>query len=205
MYARVEYLTDKTMTIRIYKGDVLDARADSLLLTVDGERKGLQGNIACAFARRWPDAFEEIAAQIAYPLPLGRAVLIRAETDCPFQAVLFASTLHHLEVLSEAERARVTGMALQEAIGLARRHGMRSLASAVMAGGWRLPFDSALGVMLATAGHLTHSEVAFDLLICVRSEAEYASAVSIADGKGVCMMCRTDTQAAGNSPEPHGG
>ncbi len=192
------------MAIRICLCDVLDVHADALLLTLDGARKGLEGNIARAFARRWPDAFEEIAEQIGYPLPLGRAVLTRAETDCPFRAILFASTLHHLDVLSEAEKARLTGMALQEAIGLARRHGLCSLASAVMAGGWRLPFDSAFGVMLATAGYLAHSEAALDLLICVCSRAEYASALALADNKGICVVCGTGAPETGSCSEPQG-
>lgn len=192
------------MGIRIQLGNVLDAHADALLLTIDGARKGLEGNIARAFDHRWPDAFEEVVEQIAYPLPLGRAVLTRAETDCPFQAVLFASTLHHLDVFSEGEKARVTAMALQEAIGLARRYGLRSLASVVLTGGWRLPFAAALGTMLSTASFLTHGEAALELLICVRSEAEYASAMAVAGNKGIRVLSGTAAPSASGLPESQG-
>ncbi len=58
------------MPICLVYGDVFDAVADGLLLTIDGAKKGMEGNVARAYARRWPDAFEEIEYEIPYPLPL---------------------------------------------------------------------------------------------------------------------------------------
>lgn len=171
------------MGIRIQLGNVLEAHADALLLTIDGARRGLEGNIARAFARRWPDVFEEVLEQIRYPLPLGRTAVTRPESECPFQIILFASTLHHLDVLSDVEKARVTASALREAITLAARHGQRVLATAVMTGGWRLPFNAALETMLSAASVLTRADSTTDLLICVRSESEHASALAIASRK----------------------
>jgi len=52
-----------------------------------------------AFQRRWPDAYEDFEAQLRFPIPLGTAVRIFADTNCPWQTILFVSTLHHLETL----------------------------------------------------------------------------------------------------------
>ena len=107
------------MAVQILKGNALDARADALVLTIDGARRGMEGNIARAFARRWPEVFEEIEEQIHYPVPLGRTVAINPESDCPFRTILLASTLHHLDVLSDKQKSSIIASALSGAINLA--------------------------------------------------------------------------------------
>ena len=43
------------MSLKISRGNVLDAKADAIILTIDGAANGMEGNIARAFARKWPD------------------------------------------------------------------------------------------------------------------------------------------------------
>lgn len=138
------------MPTQIRKGNALDAQAEALILTIDGARRGMEGNIARAFSRRWPDGFEEVDEQIRYPVPLGRTVATHAHSDCPFRTILFASTLHHLDVLSETQKAAVVSSALREAVSLAQKDRCQTVATAVMSGGWRLPFEAALDAMLKT-------------------------------------------------------
>lgn len=138
------------MPIEIIQGDVLSAKADALILTIDGSRKGQEGNLARAFARRWPDAFMDVEDQISYPVPLGRTVATHPENECPFTLVLVASTLHHIDVLSDAQKLGVIRAAILDALALAKHHRVARLASTVMTGGWRLELEPALNCMLET-------------------------------------------------------
>ena len=88
------------MAFEIISGDVLDTNADALLLTIDGTN-GMEGNLARQFARRWPDDWEVIQRDVRYPIPIGRTVAVPWEGDCPWQLILFASTLHHADVLDD--------------------------------------------------------------------------------------------------------
>lgn len=166
----------KTMAIRILKGNALDAQADALILTIDGARRGMEGNIARAFARRWPETFEEIDEQIRYPVPLGRTVATHPESDCPFRTILFASTLHHLDVLPDMQKSAIISSALSEAVTLTLKHRCRSVATAVMSGGWRLPFEVALSAMLKTLEPYASRETFPAVLIHVLTEANWAKA-----------------------------
>ena len=73
------------MPLILEVGNVLDAQAEALLLTVDGValnkpdpakpirggREILGGNIANQFARRWPEDWEDLQLEIPFPiLPL---------------------------------------------------------------------------------------------------------------------------------------
>lgn len=173
------------MPVQIVHGNVLDALADALVPTMDGARRGMEGNVARAFARRWPNAFADIEEQIAYPVPLGRTIGVRPESECPFPMVLMASTLHHIDVLSDARKANVIKRALGEALSIAVRYQRRTVATAVMTGGWRLPFDQALSAMLDAARSLGREDTAVSLAIHVLGEREVAEAKTLASTKGI--------------------
>ena len=159
---------------------MLDARADALLLTIDGARRGMEGNIARSFARRWPDAFEQIEKGIRYPVPLGRTVAAHPDTECPFRTVLVASTLHHLDFLPDTQKSSIISTALSEAVNLAVRNRCRTLATAVMMGGWRLPFDAALRAMLSTLNEHASGASSPSVSIHVLTEHDWGTAKAIA-------------------------
>jgi hypothetical protein len=102
--------------IEIVQGDVLAAQAHAVILAVDGAKRGMEGNIARAYSRRWPDAWMEIEDEIRYPIPLGRSIAIRPENESGFPVVLIASTLHHLDALAEQQKAAIVRSALAEAL-----------------------------------------------------------------------------------------
>lgn len=89
------------MALELVTGDVLDAKADALLLNIDGAKRGMEGNIARQFARRWTDDWEDMQRDVRYPVPIGRTVAVPWGGDCPWRLILFASTLHHLDVLDD--------------------------------------------------------------------------------------------------------
>ena len=137
------------MPLELVNGDVLAQSTDAVLLTVDGLKRGLEGNVARQFERQWPDDWQLMQRDVHYPIALGRTVAVPWDGDCPWQLVLFASTLNHLEILSNRQKLEVVRSSLSEALRLCVRHGVRSLASVVLQGGWRLNSDDALQEMRA--------------------------------------------------------
>lgn len=135
------------MAFKLVCDDVFNATAPAILLTIDGTAKGLYGNVSHAFQRRWPEEFASVARAIRYPLPLGRAQVIRAGGESGFAFVIVASTLHHVGLLDAQEKTRVARMALRDSLVLAHRHGVTELATTILQGGWRLSARAALDTM----------------------------------------------------------
>jgi len=52
--------------LKLLHNNVFDVVADALLLTIDGQARGLRGNVAHAFQRRWPDAYEDFESRLRY-------------------------------------------------------------------------------------------------------------------------------------------
>lgn len=135
------------MTLELVNSDVFDVRANALLLTIDGARRGMEGNIARQFARRWPDDWEDMQRDIRYPVPIGRTFAVPWDGDCPWRLILFASTLHHLDVLDDRQKRSVIRTSLTEALQLCVRHQATKLATVLLQGGWRLSAEDALQEM----------------------------------------------------------
>jgi hypothetical protein len=176
-------------TIEIEFDDVLDARADAVVLTIDGARRGLEGNIARAFARRWPDAWTEIEDSVRYPLALGNAVAVNPEEECGFAVVLVASTLHHVDILDTGQKTRLIRAALSRVIQLARLRRVRKLAMAPFTGGWRLELHEALHAMFQELRMIGSIENAPCVALHFRTDADLRLAVEIAGALDVPLAC----------------
>ena len=140
------------MSIEILQGNLLDRKADAVILTVDGAAAGLEGNIARAFGRAYPDAWEELEYKVQYPIPLGASKMysIDPELECPFRFVIFASTLHHIETLTDQEKMDVMKTALSSSLLLAASKLLGHISCGLMSGGWRLSKEAALEAMIET-------------------------------------------------------
>jgi len=164
--------------LKLVHTNVLDSQADALLLTIDGQARGLRGNVAHAFQRRWPEDYADFEAQLCFPIPLGTAVRIDADTDSPWQTILFVSTLHHLETLDDRARHGVIRNGLLSALDIAARTGLRTLATTPMKGGWRLKSPEAYRTMhdawLGSALHRTGGS----LQVCCLDSTEYQALVN---------------------------
>lgn len=158
------------MPLILELGDVLDAQTEAILLAVDGTARNkkdparpvrggkevLGGNIANQFARRWPDDWEDIQPDIPFPIPIGRSVGIPWDGGCPWRLIVLASTLHHVGERTDAEKLAIVRGALSGALEIAVRHNAKSLATAALSGGWRLPLADAAGAMFSAyrqSGH----------------------------------------------------
>jgi O-acetyl-ADP-ribose deacetylase (regulator of RNase III) len=176
--------------ISVIQGNVLDAKADSLVITIDGAKKGLEGNVARAFARRWQDAFWDIEEQIRYPLPLGRTVATHPENESGFPLVLVAATLHHIDVLTDSQKVGVIRSALTEAIGLARRNHANTVAMTAMTGGWRLDESIVLGCMFDVLRPLAQPDQSMTILLHMLSESSVQLAADVARQRKVEIQTR---------------
>lgn len=172
--------------LRIIQGNVLDARSDALIITIDGAKKGMEGNIARGFARRWPELWGEVEAEIPYPLPLGEVFEYEPASEGPFNLILIAATLNHKDTLSESEKKGIVRTALCNSITTAAVYGIKSIATTIMTGGWRLSQQSAFLAM--TDGYEMASQagsvIALDIYILDTNQHE--TILSIAQSMGWC-------------------
>lgn len=173
------------MSFRVMQADLFSVKAEALLLTIDGARHGLEGNLARQFARLHPDDWEDVEAQVRYPLPLGRAMCVPMHADCPWRAVVVASTLHHVDVLSDDEKVVVIRRAFAESLALCGRYRLRSLASAVMRGGWRLTLEQAFSAMVDSWLSMQAAARQIDVSVCCTSAEEAALLAVVARQKGL--------------------
>ncbi|OUS26951.1 hypothetical protein A9Q99_17210 [Gammaproteobacteria bacterium 45_16_T64] len=138
------------MHIEVVHGSVIDAQSGAIMLTVDGASQGLEGNIARAFSRKYPDAWEELEYDIEYPMSLGvaRMYAIDHELECPFSHCVVASTLNHIDTLSDLEKIQVISTALNSTLALASSKRLGSVCSGILSGGWRLEIEEAFSAMV---------------------------------------------------------
>ena len=158
------------MSFRIMHGDVLHAEADALLLTLDGSKRGLEGNIARAFAKRFPDDWESIEGAVPFPIALGRIVFVRNDGDAPWHSFIIAATLHHVDIIDDGAKLDIIRRAFREALLLCGRHAIFSLATTVLAGGWRIDAARAFSTMKLEYQRTSATSKPLDVLICVTDE-----------------------------------
>ncbi len=140
------------MPLKLQQGNLFDAPSQAIILPIDGAAKGMEGNIARAFARLYPDAWEELEYDIDYPIPLGTAKIypIHEELGCKNTHVIIASTLHHLDVLEKSDKLKIISSALRASLSLASSQSISSVCTGVFTGGWRLDIEDAFQEMVKT-------------------------------------------------------
>lgn len=127
------------MNLKIINGDILEAQAEALFLTIDGDKKGMAGNIAQQFAKKWPDVWAELVDEVPYPIGLGDVFDYEPASECQFRLIILASTLHHKDTLSENGKKAVVRTALENILTVASEYKIQTIAGTIMQGGWRLP------------------------------------------------------------------
>lgn len=112
----------------------------------------MDGNIARAFGRLYPDAWEELEYDIDYPIALGSAKIVSIEPDlgCTNSYCILASTLNHIDVLAHKEKLKIVSQALRASLSLAATKGASSVCTGILTGGWRLEIEQAFEQMLIT-------------------------------------------------------
>lgn len=187
------------MALVLELGDVLDTSTDALLLTVDGVARAkpdparpirggkeiFGGNLANQFARRWPEDWEDMQLDIPFPIPIGRSVGIPWDGECPWPLVVLASTLHHVGERTDAEKLAIIRSALTEALAIVTRHNAKSLATAALKGGWRLPLADAVDAMFSAYRQAGHAAQQVTLVLRTKSQDELDLFAEIAQRHGL--------------------
>ena len=163
------------MPIQLLNENVLSIEADALLLTIDGQTKGLGGSVAHAFIRQWPVAYEVFESRLGFPVPLGRAVAVTDRADCPWDTIIFLTTLNHVQTLHDDEKSDVVATAFADALSMASSAGIRSIATVVLRGGWRLSMQSAFLQMVSSYERSSFVQLGRTLKICNFIASEYDS------------------------------
>jgi len=167
--------------MRIIEADLLNSQAEALLLTIDGAARGMEGNLVRVYARRFPEDWHYIERELRFPIPLTRCVHVEWDGDAPWQHYLFASTLHHTEVYTDSEKLGIIQTAFANALNLCQRLQIRSLATAVLVGGWRNDAAQALQAMQQSWTYHPISRTAFDCQVHVLDTAALQSVSSTGD------------------------
>lgn len=161
------------MSINIFQGNVLDARADAVVFSIDGSAKGMEGNICRQFEARWPDVWREVQDEISYPIPLGRVFDYEPAGDCPFCWIILASTLNHKDALSASVKKGIVSTALERSLKIVAGYGAKKIASTIMSGGWRLPQEAAFLAMIDGYEEARQSGIQVDLDIHILDPDQY--------------------------------
>ncbi len=172
------------MSMNISQGNVLDAKADAIILTVDGAAEGMEGNLSRKFALRWPDVWREIKDEIRYPIPLGKVIEFEPVTDCAFQFIMLASTLHHRDVFSDVAKQGIIRDATEKSMRIADKYSISTIAAPVMVGGWRLTLQNAFLSMVDGYESARRSNIDVNLDIYILQTNDYENIKSLAGNIG---------------------
>lgn len=172
------------MGISIIHGNVLDAENDALILTIDGTKKGMEGNIARQFAKKRPEVWAELEDEISYPLPLGQVFDYEPVSECPFKLLLVASTLAHMGNLTEHYLKSIVRTAFDEALTRATEYNISKIASAVMSGGWRLKPQAAFLAMMDGYESAARNGIEIVTEIYLPDQPQYLHIKALAESMG---------------------
>ena len=174
------------MNLKIVEANILDLRADAILVPIDGLIQGHRvnvdrqlGAIGHQLMRKYPDAEldEEIADQVAFPIPLGRAAVAELDDDeLPYRWIVLLSMLPHLGQLDPYTLRKAARSAFFDALALCDRAGVRTVLAPLLKGGWRIRDGHALDLMFEVLGQQVRQgrSEALELRLCLLSDADSA-------------------------------
>jgi len=165
--------------IRLVLGDVLTAKTDALLVAMDGDAEGMEGNIGRQLQRKiGEEAWEDLMAQLIFPMGAGTAQIAEFEgvAEVQFKFAVFAAAFLHATNEGASSTLKAS---LDQSLKRARGAGARSIATAVLTGGWRVNKERAIA-------HLVDVSDSCGLEVEVYSRAkEYAETQSLFQAFGV--------------------
>lgn len=88
------------------------------------------------------------------------------EGYAPWKLFLLASTLHHLDVLEDADKAAVVTRAFLEGLKPCIKHAAKSLSTPVLQGGWRLSKQQALDAIWGPAARSVVEHSGLKVSVC---------------------------------------
>ncbi len=179
------------MKLRIIQADLLDQVADAITITIDGliEQRSVNadrqlGNMGHQFMRRFPDAdlLGKISAQVRFPLPLGHTALVELTKGCSsFRRVLLLSTLPHVGDVGQTTCRNAVRSAFTRALELAHGAGTGTVATGILAGGWRLEPWVAWATMVDVLRAMRKT-ANLEVIVCVKEALEDITRLALQAG-----------------------
>jgi len=174
------------MELVICNGNVLNARADGLIIAIDGSAKGLEGNVAQQFIRRWGDEWEEIVDEFDFPISLGRSAYVKSVPPVPFRYIFVASILDHLNKVERAKMPAVLRSSLHEALSMSQSLKLKSLACPLLKGGWRMHASIAFHATVEVVDEFTNYPATLEVHSPMPEHYDYLA--GLARGYGVRVL-----------------
>jgi hypothetical protein len=159
------------MRLRVVQGDVLDAKADVLIVTAATEppkkkarRTNVFGSIGNRLVKRiGVEAAEELGDQLDLPVRSGDVQILDLEPD---SGVAFK----HVYVLgSLSEHKSALGSALADALRRAREDRAHGVALCLPKGGWRITKVDAVAILVAACDQCPEVDVTLYCLTSVET------------------------------------
>jgi hypothetical protein len=172
------------MSINIFQGNVLDAKADAIILSIDGSAKGMEGNLCRQLEARWSDVWRDVQDEISYPIPLGKVFDHEPVVDSPFGLIMLASTLHHKDALHLSVKKGIISSVTEKSLKLAAEYRAKAVASAIMSGGWRLTQEAAFLAMIDGYENARQNNIQVDLNIYILDPEQYERIKALAQSIG---------------------
>lgn len=175
--------------LHILHGDVLNSKADGLVVPFDGtlvpgegEYDRILGNVGRQFMRRFPevDLLDEMEAQIDFPVALGHARALELDAG-PFRTLILVSTLHHIQDVDASAKRAIVRASVASAIRVAQQQQLPRVAAPVLQGGWRLEPDVAFIEMLKA---VDGSDASLTVLVYCNDTTRFQHLESIARAYG---------------------
>ena len=172
--------------LKLLNSNVLDAKADAIVLSIDGAAKGMEGNLSREFASRFPGVWNEIQNKIEYPVPLGSVIEFETAGKCAFRLVLLATTLNHLEMISDPARQKIISDVTEKSLNIAAKYKINAIASPLLTGGWRLTMQKAFLSMNDGFERARQKGVTANLDIHIMNVSNYKNIKSLTQNIGWC-------------------
>ena len=172
------------MNLKLINSNIFSGNEESIILTIDGSRKGMEGNLTREFANNFPEKWKEIESTINYPLSLGKIFPFVSLDDFKYKYILIASTLNHTESLEIRSLETVIMNSLSNCLEFISGKKVKSVSCVLMKGGWRLnPLNAFLAMSNAIEKNMNILDD-LDINIYFNNEEEYLKISSFARSIG---------------------
>jgi hypothetical protein len=166
------------MELIIKQGNILNAHAEGLIITLDGNARGLEGNLARQFKARFPEQWGDIENELNFPIPLGRSDYAEAPQPFSFKFIFAVSILDHLNLIGWDKMPSIIRNALYEVCAKAQKLKINTIASLPLTGGFRLSASKALQVMVEVLDEFPGYHAQIEIYVIEMKDYEYLSNIA---------------------------
>ena len=137
--------------MRYLEGNILDATADAIILTIDGSSAKSMGSVAAQMVERLKRDWRTAEEDIEFPIPLGNIKIMTVyEGSVAFRHVFLLSAIDYDEQVTPRQRQEFVQKGLIRALTTAAAMGLKSVACPHMRFGWRVSDAEMAQTMLKT-------------------------------------------------------